>query len=75
MFGGEQSAMAAMDGALRAEWVATDPHDDAGEPMPYPGDPVQACGLLAELYSDGSYGRWEITCHRVTVPDRTASSS
>ena len=75
MFGDEQSAMAAMDGALRAEWVAADPHDDAGEPMPYPGDPVQACDLLARLYSDGSYGRWEITSHRVTVPDRTASCS
>jgi hypothetical protein len=47
VFGDEKSALDAMDAAVRAEWVIADPHDDAGEPLAYPGDPVEPCDHLA----------------------------
>jgi hypothetical protein len=75
VFGDEKAARDAMDAAVRDEWAAAEPRDDAGEPLAYPGDPVEACDQLARCFPDGSYGRWEISAHKVTVPDRIAISA
>jgi hypothetical protein len=73
LFGDEKAAVDAMDAALREEWAIADPHDDAGEALAYPGDPVEACDHLARHFPDGSYGRWEMTSHNVTIPDGSAT--
>jgi hypothetical protein len=73
VFGDEKSARDAMDAALRAEWETAGPYADAGEPLAYPRDPVEACDQLARCFPDGSYGRWEISAHKVTLPDRIAT--
>lgn len=64
VFGTAAEADTYLDTMLRAEWDTNQPHDDDGEPMPYPGD-VQAQETLAVL---DCWGKWEITEHDVEVP-------
>ena len=66
-FASEEAADAHMDEMMRGEWEAVYPGDQNGEPLPYPGDWRQAHDILIGVDSDGTWGRWEITCHMLDL--------
>lgn len=61
-FATEAEAEAYADKMMREEWETADPHDDADEPEPYPGDWREAQRRLVE-WNGPEWGTWEITVH------------
>lgn len=74
VFGTLKEAEAKADEYLRQEWEANGPENtETGEKLPYPGNWRVAQIQIAEWISDGSWGGYEITTHRVEVPGYTAA--
>jgi len=68
----DASARAAFDHEMREEWEYNAPCDDAGEPLPYPGDPDAAHEAIVNDKAKGDvdepWGQWTLTRHEIDLP-------
>jgi hypothetical protein len=73
-FATEAEAEAYADKMMRDEWASHGPENErTGKRKRYPGDWREAQDIIAEHFSDGSWGTWQVTCHDVPDPVRDAA--